>query len=237
MGSLSGKWALVAGASSGMGRAIAVALAGAGATVIVAARRAELLQSLATEIGGHAVPTDFSRPEDIEKLGAHVMERTSALDVLVLSCGHFLSGSLTGQTNDPLPDLLAANLIAPLALAQRMLPLLVEARGDIVFINSSVVRAANLAGRAHYAASQHALKAAADGLRDEINRDGVRVTSVFPGATATPMQERIHADSGKPYRPERMLQPEDVAAAVLCAATLPETAEITELYVRPRNAG
>jgi NADP-dependent 3-hydroxy acid dehydrogenase YdfG len=236
MGPLLGKWALVAGASSGIGRAIAVALAGAGARVIVTARRAELLHALATEIGGHAIVADFSRSEDIEALGREATRHTPSLDVLALSCGQFASGALTGA-GGALPNLLTANVVAPLAIARQMLPLLLPARGNVVFINSSVVRAANLAGRAEYAATQHALKAVADGLRDETNRDGVRVTSIFPGATATPMQERIHAESGKPYRPARLLQPEDVAAAVLNAVTLPETAEITDLYIRPRFAG
>jgi NADP-dependent 3-hydroxy acid dehydrogenase YdfG len=235
MGTLSNKWALVAGASSGIGRAVALALAGAGASVIVAARRAELLRDVATEIGGVAISADFSRPEDIDRLGEETGKHTPTLDALVLSCGHFLSASIIGQTSDPLPSLLATNVIAPLAIARRMAPLLIAAQGDVIFINSSVVRAANLAGRAHYAASQHALKAATDGFRDEINREGVRVTSVFPGATATPMQERIHSDGGKPYTPERMLQAEEIAAAVLCAIALPKTAEITDLFIRCRN--
>ena len=72
-----------------------------------------------------------------------------------------------------------------------------------------------------------------DSLRDEVNEDGVRVLSVFPGRTATPRQERIHAGEGREYRPERLLQPADVASVVVCALELPRTAEVTDISLRP----
>lgn len=79
-----------------------------------------------------------------------------------------------------------------------------------MFINSSVGIVAR-GGIGPYAATKHALKAIADSLRDEVNKDGIRVLSIFLGRTATPMQEEVHRLEGKPYRPERLLQPEDVA--------------------------
>jgi NADP-dependent 3-hydroxy acid dehydrogenase YdfG len=93
-----------------------------------------------------------------------------------------------------------------------------------------------LEARAHvgaYAATKHALKALADALRQEVNADGVRVISVYPGRTATPLQEVLHAQEGKPYFPERLLQPRDVAAAVLHALGMDRTAEVTDIRVRP----
>jgi NADP-dependent 3-hydroxy acid dehydrogenase YdfG len=84
-----------------------------------------------------------------------------------------------------------------------------------------------------YAASKHALRALADGLRDEVNKKGVRVITVFPGRTATPMQEAVHRYEGRPYDAERFLQPEDVAAAAVNALALPRTAEVTDLHIRP----
>jgi NADP-dependent 3-hydroxy acid dehydrogenase YdfG len=69
-----------------------------------------------------------------------------------------------------------------------------------------------------------------------VNRDGIRVLSVFPGRTATPpTQERLHALEGRPYRPESLLQPEDVAAVVVHALCLPRTAEVTEIKIRPHR--
>jgi len=126
----------------------------------------------------------------------------------------------------------AVNVLAPYSLTRRLLPLLQRARGDVVFINSSIVSNPSEA-TLQYAATKHALKGLADALRQEVNAQGVRVTSVYPGRTATPMQEQVSASEGKPYRPERLLQPEDVARIVVGVVSLPATAEVTEIHVRP----
>jgi short-subunit dehydrogenase len=112
------------------------------------------------------------------------------------------------------------------------LPLLKMQKGQIVFINSSVglVSKANLS---QYAATKHALRAFADSLREEVNEMGIRVLSVFPGRTATPMQEMIFNWEGKDYPPTRLLQPQDVAAVVIHALSLPRTAEVTDISIRP----
>jgi NADP-dependent 3-hydroxy acid dehydrogenase YdfG len=86
---------------------------------------------------------------------------------------------------------------------------------------------------AQYAATKHALRAFTNSLRQEVNADSVRVLSVFLGRTATPMQQAIHAQEGKPYHSERLIQPEDVAAVVVNALSLPRTAEVTEIHMRP----
>jgi NADP-dependent 3-hydroxy acid dehydrogenase YdfG len=104
--------------------------------------------------------------------------------------------------------------------------------GQIVFINSTVGLTAR-ANVSQFAATQHALKAIADSLREEMNPRGVRVVSVYAGRTATPRQARIHAVEGKPYPPERLMQPEDVASVVLNALALPRSAEVTDVRVRP----
>jgi NADP-dependent 3-hydroxy acid dehydrogenase YdfG len=104
--------------------------------------------------------------------------------------------------------------------------------GQIVFINSSVGLKA-VGGVSQFAATQHSLKAIADSLRDEVNPDGIRVLNVFPGRTATPRQESIFQREGRTYHPELLLQPEDIAAVVVNSLTLPRTAEVTEISIRP----
>jgi short-subunit dehydrogenase len=87
-----------------------------------------------------------------------------------------------------------------------------------VFINSTAGLTAS-ANVAQYAATKHALRAIADSLREELNPDGVRVVSVYPGRTATPLQARLHTLEGRDYRPDRLAQPEDVASVVMSALT------------------
>ncbi|OLE73771.1 MAG: hypothetical protein AUI36_00155 [Cyanobacteria bacterium 13_1_40CM_2_61_4] len=124
------------------------------------------------------------------------------------------------------------NLLGPYLLTQALLATLRERQGQIVFINSSV----GLTARgpvSQYAATKHGLKAIADSLREEVNRDGVRVLSVYPGRTASPTQEALHELEGRAYRPELLLQPEDVAFMILSALCLPRTAEVTDIQIRP----
>ena len=115
---------------------------------------------------------------------------------------------------------------------QKLLPLLKKPRGQIVFINSS----AGLTARpnvGYFSATQHALKALTDTLRDEVNVDGIRVLSIYPGRTATPRIQALHVIEGRPYQPEYLLQPDDIASVVLNAVTLPWTAEVTDISLRP----
>jgi NADP-dependent 3-hydroxy acid dehydrogenase YdfG len=84
-----------------------------------------------------------------------------------------------------------------------------------------------------YAASKHGLRALADSLRAEEAGAGVRVTSVYPGRTATDMQAKVHAQEGKDYDPSEWIAPESVATAVLTALDLPRDAEMTDVTVRP----
>jgi NADP-dependent 3-hydroxy acid dehydrogenase YdfG len=127
----------------------------------------------------------------------------------------------------------ATNVRGPYMLTQLLLPFLRASSGQIVFVNSSITRANNTDGRGSYAATQHAVHSIANTLRDEVNEAGVRVTTIFPGTTATQRQVNLHEITGRRYDPNRMLQPEDVAEAVLFALTIGRTAEITDLYLRP----
>jgi NADP-dependent 3-hydroxy acid dehydrogenase YdfG len=105
-------------------------------------------------------------------------------------------------------------------------------KGQIVFINSSSGRHAK-ANAGHYGATKHALKGFADSLREEVNASGVRVLSLFLGRTATPMQAAIHEFEGRSYRPDALIQPEDVAFVVAASLSLARNAEITDISMRP----
>src|SRR5204863_686602 len=155
-------------------------------------------------------------------------QRFEQVDVLVLSAGEHARGRFEDASVGQFDDLYRSNLRAPFRLVQCLLPLIRAARGQIFFINSSVgLNAPAEAGQ--FAATQHAVKALADSLRQEINADGVRITNVFLGRVATPRQEGIYATQGWGYQPELLLQPEDVARMVVVAASLPSTAEVTEI--------
>ena len=154
------------------------------------------------------------------------------IDVLAHCAGAVAHGSIEETAAQSLDDQFEANVRAFYVIAQRLLPLLRKGPGQIVVVNSSIVSVAR-AGVGQYAATQHALRALTDTLRQEVNTDGVRVLSVFPGRTATSLQKRLFAEEGRPYRPEFLLQPEDLATMIVTALQLPRTAEVTDIYIRP----
>jgi NAD(P)-dependent dehydrogenase (short-subunit alcohol dehydrogenase family) len=188
----------------------------------------------AREAGGSAVAVvaDLTSDEAIRDIAPEVGRRCGGLDVLVHSAGVIAVGGVDGVGVDQLDRQYRTNLRAPYLLTQVLLPLLKRRRGQVLFINSTAGLSA-AGGSGPYAATKHGLKAIADSLRDEVNGDGMRVLSVFLGRTATPMQSAINEEEGTPYRPERLIQPGDVAKIVLGALALPRTAEVTDLRVRP----
>jgi NADP-dependent 3-hydroxy acid dehydrogenase YdfG len=154
------------------------------------------------------------------------------IDVLIHSAATFHLGPWNALTPERLDELYRVNFRAPVLLTRSLLPALKAAQGAIVFLNSS----AALEGGTNcgaYAALKASLKVFADTLRQEVNADRIRVLSVFPGRTASPMQERIFAAEGRTYPAERLLQPEDIASQVLAILSLPSTAEVTDLSIRP----
>jgi len=232
---LAGRKALVTGAGRGIGRALAIRLAGLGADVICVARTTTELDETVTLAGQKAIALscDIGSDSAHAEILARIQKSGGSLDILVHSAGIMRTGTVYTVDLADFDALFAVNVRAPYALTKLLLPLLKEAKGEIVFVNSSIIRAANIAGRGVFAASQAALKALTDSVRDEVNADDVRVMSVMPGTTATPRQKALAAEYGRIYKPERLLQPEDVAQAIGAALLLPRTAELTELFVRP----
>jgi NADP-dependent 3-hydroxy acid dehydrogenase YdfG len=233
---LADRTCVVTGASSGIGRAIAVELASAGAHMCAVARRRSELEATAERADG---PGRFSlhiadlvADDQVAALVNALLASEGSVDVLVHSDGAHSLGFVDTAPVDEFDRLYAANVRAPYMLTQALLPALRASQGQIVFVNST----AGLSARANvsqFAATQHALRAVADSLREEINPDGVRVVSVYPGRTATPRQAKIHSIEGKAYAPERLMQPEEVASVVLTALTLPRASELTDVKVRP----
>lgn len=233
--SLENATALVTGASSGIGRATAKILARSNAKVALVGRRRSLLEELAAECGppASAYPCDMTDDTQLKDLSKKLEADFSRIDIVVHSSGIINLGTTETSPVADFDSQYAANVRGPYVLTQLLLPLLRQASGQVVFVNSSVTRAHNTAGRGAYAATQHAVHAMTNALRDEVNESGVRVTTIFPGTTATQRQIDLHAISGRRYDPDRMLQPDDVAEAILFALTMSRTAEITDLYLRP----
>jgi short-subunit dehydrogenase len=221
------KRALVTGASSGIGLAIAQALAAEGAHIHAVAR------SWPKPIEGWKLhKADFTVEADVQRLATELATAESGVDLLIHCAGALEIGTVADFPIAQLDVMYQVNVRAPFLLTQLLLPRLTQSKGQIVFINSSAAIAPNTA-LAAYSSAKAAMKSIADCLRIEVNPNGVRVMSVYPGKTASVMQKRAHELAGKPYDAASLMQPEDVAQMVLSALALPKTAEMTDLHIRP----
>jgi NAD(P)-dependent dehydrogenase (short-subunit alcohol dehydrogenase family) len=231
-----GQVCAVTGASSGIGRALALALARGGADVWAIGRSRERLDELSRsgEPGRIApLPADLAIDEELGSAVVTIRSRRSGLDALIHCAGAITRGQVESSSAEDFDGQYRVNLRVPFLLTRNLLAELKAKRGQIVFVNSSAGYGGAAPDAALYAATKQGLRALADGLRQEVNPDGIRVLSMYPGRTATPMQESVHEHEGRPYRPELLLRPEDVAEMILAALRLPRTAEVTDISIRP----
>jgi short-subunit dehydrogenase len=233
--------ALVTGASSGVGRAIALRLARVCDELLLVGRNSERLREVASSCEQIGVRTecfiaDFADRAAPLQLGQLVLAGRAALSVLVHAASVIPSGPVEATSVDEFAFALDVNLRAPFALTRAVLPLIRAGRGDLVFINRSIVGEGR-AGFVAHAASKHGLVGLADSLRQELSPSGVRVLSVFLGATSTPPQERLEppseAEAESEAQPGLLLAAADVARAVCDVIDLPRGAEVTDLQLRP----
>ncbi|MFD4689440.1 SDR family oxidoreductase [Streptomyces sp. NBC_00683] len=223
---------LITGAGSGIGAAVARRLLERGDELVLLARDAGRAKELAAlHPGARTLVGDLGNPDRLSwAFGQQPMPER--LDSLLHIAGVVELGRIGDLTPKAWHFQLNANLIAPAELTRLLLPQLRVSKGSVVFVNSGAGLEAHAEWGA-YAASKHGLKALADSLRHEEHGSGVRVTSVYPGRTASPMQAKVHQQEGKEYDPSRWIDPESVATTILLAIDLPRDAEINNLTVRP----
>jgi len=229
--------AVVTGASGGIGRATASALAGQGMSLCLSGRDVGRLQEVAREMTPRAPhvlvhAADLSMDDGIRSLASRVAADFGRVDVLVHAAGTIRLGNVESSAWGDLDEQYRVNLRAPFLLTKAFLPILKEAHGQVVFVNSTAGLVAS-GENGLYAATKQALRAIAGSIRDHVNADGVRVISVFPGRTATSMQQAIHLFEGRSYEAADLVQAGDVAELIVGALGLSRTAEVTDIVVRP----
>ncbi|GAA3580162.1 SDR family oxidoreductase [Nonomuraea rosea] len=218
--------ALVTGASRGIGAAVARALAPTH-HVILGGRDERALAAVAAEL-----PDARPWPVELTRVTEADVADIERLDVLVHSAGIGVLGRIADQPADVWRRTMEVNVVAVAELTRLLLPALRRAGGHVVCVNSGSGQRAN-PDWASYAASKFALKAFADALRLEEPR--LRVTTVYPGRTATDMQRGVREYEGGAFEPGKYLTPETVARALLAAVEAGPDAHLTELTVRPRG--
>lgn len=223
---------LVTGAGSGIGAVVAQRLLERGDDVILLARDAGRAREMTASLpGATALVGDLAQPGRLSWAFSK-QPLPERIDSLIHVAGVVDLGPVADLPPSLWEQQLAVNLVGPAELTRLLLPVLRVSRGRVIFVNSGAGLHAH-AGWAAYAASKHGLRALADALRAEEAEHGVLVSSIYPGRTATPMQERVHQQEGREYDAARFITPESVAATILTALDLPSDAALTDLTVRP----
>jgi Short-chain alcohol dehydrogenase of unknown specificity len=241
---LSGKTAIVTGASSGIGRATALTLAQAGAAVVIHARRKDRLTKVASDIqaqGGkaYAVVGDASLLSDLDIL----LERTLSwkegggkYDIVVVNAGRGLAGSTLASDNSQWQEIYQLNVIGAAHLMRQAGHYMVAKKsGDIVVVGSVVGR--NISPfSAFYGSSKFAIGAIAEGLRQEVCAYGVRVSLVMPGIVTSEFQKAAGytEDFGKGIAyMGKLLEPQAIADGICWLLSQPPHVNVSEIMIRP----
>ena len=229
MGTLSGKTALVTGASRGMGRSTAIKLAQQGAEVLVhygsAATEAEEVVQLIRTAGGRAetVGADLSAPDAPHRLAADVRKIIGErLDILVANAGTATSATIEDTTVEDFDRLFAVNVRAPFFLVQQLLPILHE--GSSVILLSSLAAHASVGTLAAYAATKGAVDTLVKHFASAFGDRGIRVNAVAPGVVATDMSSFAKTDAGRDFTLslqalKRVAQPDDIGDVIAFLAS------------------
>ncbi|WP_417723720.1 3-oxoacyl-ACP reductase FabG [Salipiger sp.] len=218
---LTGKCALVTGASGGIGGAIARALHGAGATVGLSGTREAPLQALAEELGGRAfvLPCNLSDPEAVAALPKQAAEAMGAVDILVNNAGITRDNLFMRMSDDEWQSVLDVNLSSTFRLCKGVMRGMMKARWGRIVNISSIVGATGNPGQANYAAAKAGMVGMSKSLAYEVASRGITVNAVAPGFIETAMTDKLNDDQKAAIMTQipagRMGTPEEIAAAVL----------------------
>jgi NAD(P)-dependent dehydrogenase (short-subunit alcohol dehydrogenase family) len=231
MGTLKNRVAVVTGASRGIGLAIAQALVRAGAEVVLVARNRKALESAGKKLGSSAsvVAADVSRSADVHRVFRQVKSRYGRLDILVNCAGVFTYKPFTETTLEDWQRNIETNLSSLFLTAKAALPLWEGSRhAHLVNILSTSSRNA-FENCSAYTAAKFGALGLTRVLRKELQPKGIRVTAILPGLTDTAMLNEFGFDIPR----GRVMQPVDIAAAVISALQQPTRTAVEEIYLMP----
>jgi len=227
-------YAVITGASKGIGKAIAERLLKEGFSIAVCSRSRQDLESLETQWRRQypaarivCFPADLAKREDVEAFGNEVLRVFERIDILVNNAGIFLPGQLASEPEGNLETLMAVNVYSAYHLTRQLLPRIKEQKSGHIFNLCSVAGLKAYPSGGAYGMSKYAMVGFSENLRLELIPDNIRVTAISPGATCTASWE------GSGAAEERMMQAGDIAEMLWAAYGLSRTANVEQIVMRP----
>jgi NADP-dependent 3-hydroxy acid dehydrogenase YdfG len=239
---IAGKVIVITGASSGMGAAAARHLAAKGANIVVAARRAERIETLVAEItksGGNAVAvaTDVTQLDDMQRLVDTAVQTFGRIDVLINNAGIMPLSPFERLKVDEWNQMIDVNLRGVLHGIAAALPYMKEQKSGHIIITASVAAYYVFPGSAVYSATKFALRGLSEGLRREVKPYDIRTTLISPGAVTTELLNHISEQdvqaANQDYVGKVGIPAESYARMVAFAVSQPEDVDVNEIVFRP----
>jgi ribitol 2-dehydrogenase len=235
---LAEKVAAITGAASGIGLECARTLIGAGARVVLIDRAEEALSSACVALGDQAIPLriDLTDPLSMEAMMPQVLEKAGQLDIFHANAGAYVGGEVLGGDPDAWDRMLNLNINALFRSIHAVLPHMVERKSGDIIVTSSIAGLVPVVWEPIYTASKHAVQAFVHTLRRQVAKHGLRVGAVAPGPVVTALikdwpKEKIEEEMAA----GGLMQPVEVAQAVLFMLTRPRNVTIRDLVILPQS--
>lgn len=235
---LSGKVAAVTGAASGIGLECARSFLEAGARVVLVDRAEDKLNELCAGLGDRAVPlvVDLTDPASVTGMMPRILEKTGQLDIFHANAGSYVGGEVVDGDPDAWDRMLNLNVNAVFRSVHAVLPHMVERKTGDVIVTSSVAGFIPVVWEPIYTASKHAVQAFVHTLRRQVFKHGIRVGEVAPGPVVTALlKDWPKAKLDEALASGSLMEPKEVADAVLFMLTRPRTVTIRDLVILPQG--
>ena len=235
---LAGKVAAITGAASGIGLECARTMIAAGARVVLVDRAEDALNSVCSELGDNAIPLriDLTDAADMAGMMPKVLERAGQLDIFHANAGTYVGGEVLGGDPDAWDRMLNLNVNALFRSIHAVLPHMVERKSGDIIVTSSIAGLVPVVWEPIYTASKHAVQAFVHTVRRQVAKYGLRVGAVAPGPVVTALisdwpKEKLEAEMAA----GGLIQPTEVAQAVLFMLTRPRNVTIRDLVILPQS--
>ncbi|PDT08465.1 SDR family oxidoreductase [Rhizobium sp. M1] len=235
---LSGKVAAVTGAASGIGLECAKALLAAGARVVLVDRNEEALKEICSALGADAIPLiiDLTDPKSVARMMPEILAKAGQLDIFHANAGSYIGGEVLTGDPDAWDRMLNLNVNAAFRSVHAVLPHMVERKTGDIILTSSVAGMVPVVWEPIYTASKHAVQAFVHTLRRQVAKHGLRVGAVAPGPVVTALlsdwpQEKLD----EALAAGGLMEPKEVAEAVLFMLTRPRNITIRDLVILPQS--